>query len=50
MYSDVYDVLKEGITLSLKDVIVVAGARKYSCIVELLYFSRKITNVSLQAK
>ena len=49
--SDVYDVMKEDITLSLKDVIVGVSAWKYSCIVELLYFSGKSTNVlALQAK
>ena len=43
--------MEEDITLSLKDVIVGVSAWKYSCIVELLHFSRKITNVlALQAK
>ena len=51
MDSDVYDVMKEDITLSLQDVIVGVSAWKYSCVAELLYFSRKITNVlALQAK
>ena len=48
--SGAYDVMKEDITSSLKDVNVSVSTWKYSCIVELRYFRNIKLNYKLQGR